>query len=67
MGALGHTSASLSLEVYARVVTGATKGLGEGMARLVRGPEWAQAGPNDVPTADGVADPADAKSVEVAT
>jgi integrase len=41
MQALGHTSAALSLEVYSRVVAGSTKGLGESMARLIRGPEWA--------------------------
>jgi integrase len=47
MNALGHTSAALSLEVYGRVVAGATAGLGESMARLVQGPEWARMGTND--------------------
>ncbi len=31
-------------EVYGKVVAGATTGLGEGMAKLVRGPEWAPNG-----------------------
>ena len=53
MGVLGHTSASLSLEVYGKVVAGATAGLGEGMARLVRGPEWAPMGTSDVDEHDG--------------
>ena len=48
MNALGHTSASLSLEVYGRVVAGATHGLGESMAKLVRGPEWAPMGTSSV-------------------
>jgi hypothetical protein len=48
MNALGHTSASLSLEVYGKVVAGATNGLGESMARLVRDPEWAPMGTNSV-------------------
>jgi integrase len=53
MGALGHTSAALSLEVYGRVVTGATTGLGETMARLVRGPDWARMGTNEAETPEG--------------
>ena len=40
MQVLGHTSAALSLEVYSKVVAGATTGLGDSMAALVRGPEW---------------------------
>jgi hypothetical protein len=56
MQALGHTWAALSLEVYTRVVAGATSGLGEGMARLVRGADWAQMGTNDVQTLSGVAE-----------
>jgi hypothetical protein len=47
MGALGHTSAALSLEVYGRVVAGATTGLGKGMAKLVRA-EWAPMGTSSV-------------------
>lgn len=47
MQALGHTSAALSLEVYTKVVAGSTKGLGESMARLVRGPDWAEVGRSD--------------------
>ena len=63
MQALGHTSAALSLEVYSRVVAGSTKGLGESMTRLVRGPEWAQMGTNEVEVPFGVADP-DTEAVE---
>jgi integrase-like protein len=58
MGALGHTSAALSLEVYGRVVAGATTGLGEGMAKLVRGPEWARTGTNEAETSEGQEAPA---------
>jgi integrase len=65
MGVLGHTSASLSLEVYGKVVAGATTGLGEGMARLVRGPEWAEAGRNDAETVESVAE-ADTESAQEA-
>ena len=54
MQALGHTSAALSLEVYSRVVAGSTKGLGESMARLVRGPEWGQMGTDDAEAAASV-------------
>jgi hypothetical protein len=57
MQALGHTSASLSLEVYSKVVAGATTGLGEGMARLVRGADWAPLGTNEAEVPVGVADP----------
>jgi hypothetical protein len=56
MNALGHTSASLSLEVYGKVVAGATTGLGEGMARLVRGPNWAVMGSNGTGELHDVAD-----------
>jgi integrase len=56
MNALGHTSASLSLEVYGKVVAGATTGLGEGMARLVRGPNWAVMGSNGAGELHDVAD-----------
>ena len=63
MQALGHTSAALSLEVYSRVVAGSTKGLGETMARLVRGPEWAQMGTSGAQAVEGVAD-ADTAAVE---
>jgi integrase len=56
MAAMGHTSAALALEVYAKVVAGSTKGLGESMARLVRGPEWAQMGTNGAETTSGVAE-----------
>jgi len=66
MGALGHTSASLSLEVYGRVVAGATAGLGESMARLVRGPDWARMGTNGDEAVGGVAETADALEEEVA-
>jgi hypothetical protein len=53
MQALGHTSAALSLEVYSRVVAGSTKGLGESMARLVCGPDWARMGTNEAATPNG--------------
>jgi integrase len=66
MQALGHTSAALSLEVYSRVVAGSTKGLGESMARLVRGPEWAPMGTNDVEAASVVAETGNTVSKEVA-
>jgi hypothetical protein len=66
MAAMGHTSAALALEVYAKVVAGSTKGLGESMARLVRGPDWAQTGTNDADAAPIVADAANAVSAEVA-
>ena len=56
MQALGHTSAALSLEVYSKVVAGATTGLGEGMARLVRGADWAQMGTNDAEVPGSVAE-----------
>jgi integrase len=56
MAAMGHTSAALALEVYARVVAGSTKGLGESMARLVRGPDWAPTGTSDAEVASGVVD-----------
>jgi integrase len=65
MNALGHTSASLSLEVYGKVVAGATSGLGETMARLVRGPNWAVMGSNGVEAVEGVVEAADALSEEV--
>jgi hypothetical protein len=65
MNALGHTSAALSLEVYAKVVTGATKGLGEEMARLVRGPEWAPTGTSGLEAVGDVAETADADLQEV--
>jgi integrase len=54
MQALGHTSAALSLEVYAKVVAGSTHGLGESMARLVRGPDWAPSGTNDAQAEGGL-------------
>ena len=66
MNALGHTSASLSLEVYGKVVAGATTGLGESMARLVRGPHWALLGTNDDDAASIVAETANAVSEKVA-
>jgi hypothetical protein len=56
MQALGHTSAALSLEVYSRVVAGSTKGLGESMARLVRGLEGPQMGTNEAEVPVGVAE-----------
>jgi hypothetical protein len=64
MQALGHTSAALSLEVYSRVVAGSTKGLGESMARLIRGPEWAQMGTNGAEADQDVAEADTAASVE---
>jgi integrase len=65
MAAMGHTSAALALEVYAKVVAGSTKGLGESMARLVRGPDWAQTGTNDDPTACTIAETGNAVSEQV--
>jgi NAD(P)-dependent dehydrogenase (short-subunit alcohol dehydrogenase family) len=67
MGTLGHTSAALSLEVYARVVTGATKGLGEGMARLVRGADWALLGTSDAQTASALTETDNSASQKVPT
>jgi integrase len=64
MQALGHTSAALSLEVYSRVVVGSTKGLGESMARLIRGPEWAQMGTNGAEADQDVAEADTAALVE---
>jgi len=65
MNALGHTSASLSLEVYGKVVAGATPGLGETMARLVRGPNWAVMGSNSIGELQDVADAANGSFEEV--
>jgi len=42
--------------VYGNVVAGVTTGLGEGMARLVRGPEWARMGTNEAQAVIPVAD-----------
>ncbi len=65
MAAMGHTSAALALEVYAKVVAGSTKGLGESMARLVRGPDWAQTGTNRADAAPGIVETANAASDDV--
>jgi hypothetical protein len=66
MAAMGHTSAALALEVYGKVVAGSTKGLGESLARLVRGPDWAQAGTNNEEADGPIAETANAVSEEVA-
>jgi integrase len=67
MHALGHASAALSLEVYARVVAGATDGLGETMGKLVRGPDWAPMGTSGVDEQIGDEAASDAVFQEVAT
>ena len=46
MAQMGHTSASMALEVYARMM-GRDRDTGARLDALVRGAEWAQAGTND--------------------
>jgi hypothetical protein len=46
MGQMGHTSSSLALEVYARMMT-RDRDTGTRVDALVRGADWAQAGTND--------------------
>jgi integrase len=67
MNALGHTSAALSLEVYGKVVAGATDGLGVARGRLVRGPDWAPMGTSGVDEQIGDEAASDAVFQEVAT
>jgi integrase len=45
MGAMGHESAALALEVYAKMMARQSN-TGAAMDELVRGPEWAQMGTN---------------------
>lgn len=53
MAAMGHTSAQLALEVYARKMDRA-RDTGARIDALVRGADWAQAGTSDVPSADSL-------------
>lgn len=50
MAAMGHTSAQLALEVYARKMDRA-RDTGARIDALVRGVNWAPAGTNGVPSA----------------
>ena len=45
MGQMGHASAALALEVYAKTVSSKSD-TGAALDALVRGPDWAQTGTN---------------------
>jgi hypothetical protein len=47
------------------VIAGSTHGLGESMARLVRGPDWARMGTNEVEAPNTVDEAGNPAAVEV--
>jgi hypothetical protein len=54
MAQMGHTSAALALEVYAKKME-RQRDTGERMDALVRGADWAQRGTNAIERTEGVA------------